>query len=247
MQSRTVKFPDGRIVTFREKELTETVWEQPCFSIAGARGSGKTSTARALITAHHFELPRRLIFTPKPHDFAGFAQIVVRSAKALDAYLRDVEPHWPFSVIYKPEDMSRSHALAYMCRQAMYLKNCVVIADELHDAAHRQNIKRDTKICVKEGRDPNVGFVGISQGIKDIDMDIRKELESYAQYHMLQVSVRDRRELDALRDGLGDIVSKLHRLFGVRIRHDSLELERFRVDPRGGAALLSLDGAQLPW
>ena len=219
--------------------------EQVCIVCSGARGSGKSSTFRALITSRNPE--RRIFFDPK-RDFSAFAEKTVTSVKDMLKYLADVENDWPFSVSYIPKDLPRPLALASICREAERLQDCTVIADELHSATKHHEVDPFVIQFVRECRHSNCGFWGASQQPHDVSIDIRSQLNSGEAFYMLLVEKSD---LDVLRARRGkefaDRVQRLPPLHGFRLQPTTLEPEPFRVDPRGGARLLSLDGLPLHW
>lgn len=217
-----------------------------CLSVAGARGSGKTTAVKALLRDRRAR--RRLILDPVS-DYGAETLVVVRTKDELDTYLyslcdEDVwsqsplqksarnNPDFEFSVAYTPEADNESEAAAHLAEWAIYLGDCVLLIEEAHDAARHSRVSDELIRCAKRGRHYNVGLWCVSQRPSDIDPSLRAELHSSEAFYLRLVETID---LDVLRKRRGpefaEQVAALPPLWGYRLDPMLPEAIPFTVFP----------------
>lgn len=200
---------------------------EPCLSIVGARGSGKTTLAHALLVKRNVR--RRLILDPMD-EYDKCATTRVASEQELFAYFKSIEQSGEFSVRYVPEDQSEADAAAYMAEVAYSLENCTMLMDEAQEAA---NVRADPTVLVricKRGRHRRVALWCVSQRPSDIHPSLRAELNASESWVLRLAEWRD---LEIIRQRRGPqvsaLVARLPPMQAIRIVPDRSGVTRWRV------------------
>jgi hypothetical protein len=171
-----------------------------CLSISGARGTGKSSLCRGLISLR--QVSRAFIFDPlDEYPADATARTEDELAKLAEAWTEDTAeivryvPEVPDGI--DPEDMAEEEGrqAGILAQWAMSLGNTVLVVDEAHDACGRHSCSPQMLRAVKRGRHWGVFVWTISQRPTDIHPSIRAELNAQEAWYL---RLAENRDLDAL-------------------------------------------------
>lgn len=203
--------------------------EHGCLSVAGSRGTGKTTAVRALLRERRVR--RRLILDPLADYREGIdVERVVSSAEAFDAYIADVTPRAEFSVAWIPDQDSEADIAAALADVAWQLGDCVLVLEEAHDACNARTAPDELIRLAKRGRHANVGLWACSQRPSDVHPSIRAELAAHEAFVLRLAEARDLEVLAARRGrDFAAAVARLPNLHAFRVVPSELEPELWRI------------------
>jgi len=159
--------------------------------LTGAKGGGKTHTAREIISLH----PRVYALEPHGGEFNLPGRVTVRDA---DAFFEAVKANWrrpAFLIIFTP-DYGIEDASEEVARQAYDRGGVLAIFDEAADYMAANSMGDEMGKLIRQSRHRNVNVVFASPRLADLNANVRTQADIW----VIVGSIWTARDLDVIEE-----------------------------------------------